>query len=440
VPRIRSFRALRYAAPAGEDLERIVAPPYDVVDDAEYRELLARHPKNAVRLDLPREEAGDEPDARYRRASRTLAEWRSDGTLKKDVRPSVYVYEQTYTIPGTDVERTQRGFFGRLALEPLGEGTVLPHERTLAGPREDRYKLLRATGVNTSPVVVMFPDTGAVAVGTLAALTAAAPDIDVADAEGVRHRLWVVPDDGSPEGPVAVLVAAAEATPITIADGHHRYETALQYRDERRMSRSCEEDPAFDYLLALLLPADQALTVLATHRLVRGLGDDGVVRLRAGLDELFEVTPATADELLAAFGPAAVADSDAAHEGRIGFWSREGGAILRAREAAFEPLMPSGGPALRRLDVTRLGVALDRLAGVDAAAVAEGRLAYTKSAAEALAAVDAVTGGADAAFLLLPTPPVDIMAVAADRDVLPQKSSYFYPKALTGLVINPHEW
>ena len=142
------------------------------------------------------------------------------------------------------MERTQRGFFARLRLEPLEPGSgVLPHERTLAGPREDRYRLLRATGVNTSPVVGLYDDPTARAGAILATLAAGPAEIDVRDDDGTRHRLWIVAADDPAAAEVAELIAIAAAKPVTIADGHHRYETALRYRDERRMARSCEEDP-----------------------------------------------------------------------------------------------------------------------------------------------------------------------------------------------------
>ncbi len=219
------------------------------------------------------------PDDRYRRVARTLAAWRSDGTLHKDPHPSIYVYEQTYRVPGTDVDRTQRGFFARLRLEAFGPTSgVLPHERTLAAAREDRYKLLRATGVNTSPVIVLYDDPGTVGRPVLDALTGGAPAADIVDDDGVRHRLWAVAADGDAAAELAPLISVAAAGTVVIADGHHRYETALRYRDERRMSRSCEEDPAFDYLLTLFVDAaGEQLTILPTHRLLRGLGDDGVV-------------------------------------------------------------------------------------------------------------------------------------------------------------------
>jgi uncharacterized protein (DUF1015 family) len=273
----------------------------------------------------------------------------------------------------------------------------------------------------------------------LDALMERPPDLDLSDDDGVRHRLWAVPADADSAAAVAPLLGAAARGPVTIADGHHRYETALRYRDERRMSRSCEEDPAFDYMLMLFLDAaSEPLTVLPTHRVVGNLGDDGVAALWAGLPEFFAVErEASETRLRERFGMAALARGGT---GRFGLWTRSGGALLTARRDAFEPYLPPGGAALRALDVTLLGVALERLAGIDADAVGAGAITYTKSAGEAIDRVDTHVDGADAAFLLEPTPVASVAAVAADGDVMPQKSTYFYPKALTGLVINPHEW
>ena len=436
MPLIRQFRALRYTAAAAPDLSLLVSPPYDVISPERQRELLDRHPRNVVRLDLPPTGEGEPADERYRRAARTLAAWRSDATLRKDERPSLYVLEQRYAPMGGGAERTQRGFFGRLRLEPLEAGSgVRPHERTLAAPREDRYRLLRATGVNTSPVVVLHEDRSGRAGGALEQATAGEPEVDLTDDDGVRHRMWVVPDDGLPDGPVACLTAAAGAAPLTIADGHHRYETALRYRDERRMSRSCEEDPPFDYILALLLDTTgQSLTVLPTHRVVSALPGGGA-GLAGRFRELFDASPASREELLAWGG------DRPGGRGQLGLWTRDGGYRLVARREAFEPWLPGAGGAVRGLDVTLLGVALERLAGIDATAVAAGdRIRYTKSAAEAIAWVDSADGRADAAFLVEPTPVEAIVAVAAQGGVMPQKSTYFHPKPLTGLVINPHEW
>lgn len=441
MPEIRPFRALRYEPERVGDLGAVVAPPYDVIKPAEREVLVARSPRNIVRLDLPTDERGDEPGDRYRRAARTLAAWRSDGTFRKDPRPAIYVYEQTYRVPGTTRERRQRGFFARLKLEPFGPGSgVVPHERTLAAPREDRYMLLRATGVNTSPVIGLYEDPERRTPALLAQLTDGSPAIDVRDDDGVRHRLWVVPAaEGDAEGPGAVagqLISIAKQTPVLIADGHHRYETALRYRDERRMTRSCEENPAFDYILMLFLDAQEMLTVLPTHRVGRDLPDEGRGFLERAR-ELFEVHPAQRAELERAFDVAALAPGG---RGRFGLWTREGGALLDARREEFRPLVRAGSEALRSLDVTLAQAALERLAGIDADAVAAGRLAYTRSAREALDAVDDRTDGADCALLLEPTPVAAIAAASRGGEVLPQKSTYFYPKALSGLLVNPLEW
>jgi uncharacterized protein (DUF1015 family) len=440
LPQIRTFRGLRFDPSVVGRLEDVICPPYDVIGPELHRSLLARSPRNAVRIDLPEDLPKDGPEDKYRRAGKLLADWRNDGTLRKDLDPCIYVYEQAYPIPGTRRRRIQIGFFGRLRLEPFGSGSgVLPHERTLSAPKEDRYRLMKATGVNTSPVVGLYQDRRGESLEALREIAATPADVDVTDDDGVRHRLWAVPESGGLTEQVRLAVEAAARRPITIADGHHRYETAIRYRDECRSNPSGEADPASDYVLMLFLETTrQKLTVLPTHRIVRQLGDAGVADFLARAHELFEVTPVSGRvELERAF---ASVDRNPGGEGRFGLWTRQGGALLRANREAFVRFLPAGGEALRRLDVTLLQTALDGLCKLDREAIAAGRLAYTKSAREALDWVDEARDGADMAFLLDPTPVAEIAAVAADGDVMPQKSTYFYPKALTGLIINPHEW
>lgn len=445
MPSIRPFRALRYSNELVPDLSLVVAPPYDVISPDEHRRLLARDPHNVVRLDLPQDEAGDPEDERYRRAGRTLAAWRSEGVLRRDPRPALYAYEQRYVVPGTDREETRRGVFARVGLEPIGPASgVRAHERTLAEPREDRYRLLRATNVNTSPVVGLGDDPSGTVAAWLREVAETAPVSELTDDAGVSHRLWQG-TVGADEVRDARLGAVAErlgASAITLADGHHRYETALRYAADRRRGPVVEDDPAWASILMLILePAEGPLTVLPTHRVVLGLGADVAGRLVSDAAELFEVEPVSRDALIAAFDGSGEVRGGA---GRFGLWTRDGGAILQARRSAFVPFLPEGGTALRRLDVTLASVAIERLAAIDPAAVSEGRLAFTMSAAEAVRWVDegaTPTGGAiaSAALLLDPTPASEIVAVAADGDVMPQKSTYIYPKALTGLVINPLE-
>ena len=439
MPEIRPFRALRFNPDVVPDLARVVAPPYDVISSDQRAVLAARDPHNVVVIDLPVDLPGAaDPDDKYRLAARTFGSWRSDGSLSKDPHPALYVYEQAYVLPGSDLRRWQRGFYARVKLEAFGPGSgILPHERTLQGPREDRHKLMRASGANFSGIVGLFSDSTGDASKLLADATAGAAIADVTDDDGVRHRLWMLPDDGPTAPRVAALRAAAGRAPITIADGHHRYETALRYRDERRLTSSREEDPAFDYVLMLLLDVESgSLTVLPTHRVARGVPDPA--GLLQAARALFDVTPADAAALVRAFGPSAATPGGS---GRFGLWTRAGGALLEARRDSFEGLLPPGGDALRRLDVTLLAAALERLTGIDRAATASGgRVAYTKSAVEAIAWVNGSVDGADVAFLLEPTPVREIIAVATDGDVMPQKSTYFYPKPLTGFVINPLEW
>jgi uncharacterized protein (DUF1015 family) len=447
VPSIRPFRALRYSREVVDDLATVVAPPYDVISPEARRRLIARDSRNVVALDLPEERPGDPPDERYRRAARILTAWRSDGTLRRDPRPALYAYEQEYRIPGSERVATRRGLFARVGLEPLGPGSgVRAHERTLATPREDRYRLLRATGVNTSPVVGLGNDETGSTARWLREVAATKPTSEVTDDDGVRHRLWVcaLGEDAGVDAAVRAVCDGLSASPVTLADGHHRYETALRYSEERRHSSPPEDDdPAWAGILMLVLePVEGGVTVLATHRVLLGLAPEQLAELLERLTELFDVEWGIGREpLIAAFDGSGRAPEG---RGRFGLWTPAGGAILSARREAFEPWLPAGGPALRRLDVTLASIAIERLAGLDASAVAEGRIAYTMSPAEAVAWVDdarAPTGDrpASAALLLDPTPAPEISAVAADGDVMPQKSTYIYPKALSGLVINPLE-
>jgi uncharacterized protein (DUF1015 family) len=438
VPTLRPFRALRYDPSLAPSLDRLICPPYDVISDEQRQVLAARDPYNAVHLELPLAEPGDEPDEPYRRVARTIAAWRTAGVLRKDDRPSVYLYEQVHRLPGGELRR-QRGLMAWLKLEPLEAGSgVLRHERTLSGPKEDRYRLLRATGVNLSPVVGLYRSTGE-SRQLIDRSTAGPPDETAHDDEGVAHRLWAVAaDDGDLGETVSELLAVAADGPITIADGHHRYETALRYRDER--GRACESDPPFDYVLALLFDiGTERLTVLPTHRLVRGSATGR--ELWMALEPLVEVEPvAGKEELLAAMSPTTSEETGRDGSGpRIAAWSAGEGAILRPRRERLEGLLgPAGSSVLREVDASILSVLLEDRLGIGPAESAAGqRLLYTKDATEAIEQVDA--GHAQAAFLLDPTPVEAVVAVAKAGEVMPQKSTYFYPKAATGLLFNPLE-
>jgi uncharacterized protein (DUF1015 family) len=459
VPILRPFRALRFDL-SSADLSAVLCPPYDIISPDERRELLARDPHNAVRIELPGDLGATGPDD-YRSAARTVAEWRSDGVLRKDRAPAVTLHRMTWTPPGGD-ERHATGVLARLRLEPFGPGSgVLPHERTLGGPKEDRYALLRATGLNTSPIILLGDGADADGSGRpdvatrVASLTARAPDAAAAT-DGVRHELWIVPTrdrgrDGDGErtddaltvpdadDAGAALLAALASAPLTIADGHHRYETALCYREERGRNRACESDPAWDYVLALAYPPGGSPPALPTHRVLLDgpVGDD----LLQALDGLVTVERlAGPDQLLGRMSEAPAIAPFASGSGRIGLSSGPVAAILQVRPHAIGVRLDPGlGDACRGLDVSALGAMLEAVLGGDAGSLAsEGRLRYVKDPREAVALV--TRGDAASTFLLDPIPAAVITRVARAGDVMPQKSTYFNPKAPTGLLFSPMEW
>ena len=260
MPQIRPFRALRFDPSAVGDVADVLAPMPAIIDAAEHERLLARHPANVVRVDLPEERFDDQPDDRFRRAARALAEWRSGAVLHKDPHPSVYVYERLEPATTDRPERRQLGYFARLHLEALGadSGIEATEDEAAAASTDERYRLVRATGINSRPVIGTYTDPAGETHARLAAVATRAADEEACDDAGVRHRLWAVPADG-PGGPaVEALMAPAVAGPLSLVVGRATYESAVRYRDERRMSRSCEEDPAFDYVLALLIERSDA--------------------------------------------------------------------------------------------------------------------------------------------------------------------------------------
>ena len=430
VPILRAFRALRYAHAPGIDLSPVLCPPYDVIGADRLAALLARDPHNAVRLELPQPEPGTDPATRYKVAARALSTWRTDKVLVKDRAATITLHEMTFPGP-TGAERRALGVFVRLRLEPFSDGTAIGvrrHERTMTGPKEDRYQLLKATGANLSPVVLLHEADRAGTQALLERLTAREADAVATTDDGVRHRLWISEtssrQDADDRAGSASALGASDAdalltlvgtSALTIADGHHRYETALRYREERSRNRACESDPAWDHVLALLYHVDDAPPVLPTHRVLLS-GRSGQTLLDA-LDGLFDVERvADAGAVLARMAADAPAGlPDATGSGRVGLVSGAVAAILSARPSAFAALLDaSASAASQGLDVNRVTIALERL-GVDAAALAAGdRVRYVKNAAEA---VDLATGGDAAATLLLDGPPVSAVTRRALRRI-----------------------
>lgn len=434
---IRPFRGLRYAVPRVDGSD-VIAPPYDVVGTEAVAALHSRSPYNAAHLENP---AGNERD-RFEGAARLLRAWQADGVLKRDAKRSYYVYEQRAKIPAGPLAGrtvTRRCFFARTRLHRPEEGIVRPHEATLAGPREERLRLLRATGTNISPVFGMFLDPQGETKRLLAEVAKREPAMDATDAVGDHHRLWVV--DAPRE--VEALTAAVAASNVTIADGHHRTHTALDYRDEAASKSSggkkkgwTGNEPENFVLMGLIPEDDPGLVILPIHRLIHG---DVPERLLEQLGALYRVEATTDPE--AAWDAVQANAMGPVSFGLLGATSPESAHVLTARfPQAIDNAMPQGiSDASKDLDALVLTeTVLTPVFGIDRSVLTQGeRVTFTESLEEATEAVE--SGAARLAFLVNPTRPQQVTQVADAGEVMPQKTTFYYPKLATGMVFNPLE-
>ena len=428
---ILPFRGVRYdPAASGGDLGVLVAPPYDVISPTEQAALYDKHPANVVRLILGRE------DDKYARAATTFREWLAQGVLKADESPALYVYRQTFADPATGQTYPERiGLICLLKLEEYSTGRVLPHEKTLTAAKADRLELLRATEAQFESIYGLYSDPD----GAVQAFLREYDDREAAvgrvdDAIGSSHRIEAVTDPNAH----AVLREMLADKQVFIADGHHRYETSLNYRREFRASRPelSEDTPvAADYILITLTAfEDEGLLVLPTHRLVRNVPQPKIEALPSALASRFTLSESNADAIEGDIAAKAV-------EGKVAFGivlppGQVQLAVLDAAEGdAPGPIPGPGSRAVERLPVTLLGsLILDAGLGIDAAAVAAGtNVSYTRDLMEAVQAVE--RGEAQAAFLLGRPTVGEIKEVSLAGDVMPQKSTFFFPKLLSGLVL-----
>jgi uncharacterized protein (DUF1015 family) len=416
VAEVLPLQAVHYDLGRVGALADVVAPPYDVIDDAQRAELAALSSYNVVELDLPRDPGGGDP---YQHAAELLGEWTDEGVLARDSEPTIWALEQDYTTP--DGSRlTRRGLLARVRLAPYGEG-IRPHERTQPGPKEDRLRLTRATRHNLSPIFALHPGD---AWRHLEPALGGEPWGDVTDGDGTTHRVWRIEDPAIHEA----IAAELEPGELLIADGHHRYETSLAYQREVGPG-----GPADYVLMALVSLEDPGLTVFPTHRLISGLADDPAKQeaLGSGLKELFEVEEVPKEQL----DPSGVEGV-----GVFGYLDSQFNRAYRLRLAsnpALDRALAGRSEAYRTLDAAILEeLVLKGILGMSTDDIAAKRgIGYTPSIEEALAKLDA--GDYQAAFLLRPTPVDQVREVAAAGETMPPKSTYFFPKLLTGLVFNP---
>jgi uncharacterized protein (DUF1015 family) len=399
---VEPLHALHYDLSKVGGLQPVAAPPYDVIDAAQRVELLGRSPYNVVEIDLPQN--GSDP---YGHAASVLARWSNDGIVVRDDTPALWALAQDYTGPD-GATRTRHGVFARVKVEDYGPGRIRPHERTHPGPKEDRLRLTRATRANLSPIFSLYDDPANAAWNAVAPFTHTAPWGEVSDDEGTVHKLWRVEDPQA----IEAFRDALKNTELLIADGHHRYETARVYQ---------QEVPGADHVLMCLVALqDEGLTVFPTHRLAIGLSDDQKANLQTAIERDWTTEPR--DTLSIGFYNAGVEQT---------LYLKDWGIADDALEGKPEPYRRLDTAVLEALILkAALGMSEDDISHFNG-------LNYARTPEEARAKVDA--GEADAAFLMTATPVERVRDVAAAGENMPPKSTYFYPKVLTGMVFNPLE-
>ena len=422
--RIEPFRALMFNREIAGEPARVVAPPYDLIGAARQHQLYDRSPYNIVRLEF-----GREPD-RYGAAEKTLAEWMSAGVLRRPERPAIFQYTQTFDVEGRLLHRT--GFIARVRLEEFDRGRILPHEKTFPAAKEDRLRLLTALQINTSPIFGLYSGAHPELDRLRERVSSREPLIDLVDDLGIRNELRPIEADDE----IAIVQRELDAPRILIADGHHRYETALNYRRARRHENpsSATEPEPYDYTMMTLVACDDpGLVILPTHRVVKSLPAEAIATFPQRASEVFNIEEiAHRDEFrmrLNDYGTGAIG---------VTLKGRSNYLILRLRdESAMKVAMPDAAAEVRSLDVSILhALVFDRIFGLRADEIRKGgNIEYTIEIGGALGAV--AQGHADGAFLMNPPSIRDVERVSDAGATMPEKSTYFYPKLLTGLVMNP---
>ncbi len=414
---VRPLQALHYNPAAVGSLGDVLAPPYDVIDADDRRQLAAKSPFNAVELDLPQAPGGADP---YEYAAELLEEWTLQGILASDREPAIWALTQDYTGPDGE-RRTRGGLLTRVRITDYGPGLIRPHERTQPGPKEDRLRLTRATRHNLSPIFSLYESD---AWRHLDAALESEPWGEATDGDGTMNRVWRVADPAIHDA-IAAELADAE---LLIADGHHRYETARTYAEEVG-----GDGPHRYTLMCLVSLSDPGLTVFGTHRLIGGLtGDSDKQEALAGaIREHFELQEVGADRI------------DPAGEDGLGVFGYidshfRRGFRLRLKDPGGLEGLADRTEAYLQLDAVILEelILKGALGMGDEEIEAKRGLGYATTVEEALAQL-ADDGAYQAAFLLRPTPIEHVRAVAAAGEAMPPKSTYFFPKVPTGIVFNP---
>ncbi len=408
--KVYPFRSLRYAL-SKVPIEKVVTQPYDKISKEMQDRYYSLHPNNIVRIVFGRASAEDSPNNNiYTRAAAYLKEWRTSGILEQLPVPAFFVYFQRFTVPGTEEIRTRKGFVGVGRLEDYANKVVFPHERTLTGPKKDRLELLRHTRTQFEQIFMLYEDPAQQIDRRLDEISRGRPDIEIDDEYGVRHTLWTVIDSAI----VAFIEQQMSDKKLIIADGHHRYETALAYRDEMRAEKGSDRLPMTFFNIN-----SPGLTILPTHRVLSNVLGFNSKNLFEKASSFFDVTSSPSQ------GGVTIGVFDGA---QLSF--------LRLKESLnLAELMPDLSEKQRTLDVVILHrLVIEKCIGITEDAVKkESHITYVR---ERDAAMNAVREGkAQVAFLLNPTRLDQMRDIAYEGNVMPQKSTDFYPKVLSGLTM-----
>lgn len=423
---IKGYKGLRFNCEKAGKIEELVCPPYDIISDQQREEYIKINPHNIIRLELPK---GDD---KYNKAAEILKDWLEKGILVKEDKPAIYIYEEEFTAYGE--RKAIKGIICRVKLEEFSKGIILPHEFTLSKAKEDRLNLMKATNCNFSQIYSLYMDGGKNTLGKIDSLSKSEPDIQLQDNDNVTHRMWIIKDEKA----IADICSDFADRKLYIADGHHRYETALNYRNYLREQGLAKEGDACDYQMMMLVDMEHpGLVVFPTHRLVRNLDSFNAERVIDGCKEYFDVTEHsdinTIESTL----------MELYNQGKKAYAFYCGGSsykLLVLKDTnIIKKLLPNASTATQQLDVTILHtLILEKIFGIDAENMAKQiNLTYTKIFDEAISSVQ--QGNSQCAFILNPTRVSEIREVASNGEKMPQKSTYFYPKMITGLVMNQLE-
>lgn len=420
---IKPFRGVRFTQKAGI-MEELLCPPYDVINEQQRSQYLQKNENNIVRVELPVDEEGVED--KYAKAADILNVWIADGIMARDPNPSLYVYEEQYTLHGET--KSVKGIIGLVKLEEFDKGVIMPHEFTLSKPKQDRLNLIQATKSNISTIYSLYSDEGNRTTSKLEMLTERKPDIEAVEGKSI-HRLWVIDD----ELEITAICRDFEKRCLYIADGHHRYETSLKYRNMCHENGEQDGSPC-DYVMMLLVNMDEnQFSLFPTHRMIKNVDNFDVDKFLGEIEVNFRIDK---HHGVNSIKPTLNEYYNRGRKVVAWYVGNDEWYLLKLRSSsnAMDGIMPNCSEALKTLDISILHeLVLDRVMHCNN----EDCINYTRSFSEAIAAVD--DGKYNCCFILNPTRIKDIKNIVDANEKMPQKSTYFYPKPTTGLVINVYE-